>query len=254
MTVWVDTHCHLDSLEEVGAVLGRSRSAGVQAVVTVGCDLESSRRAVDIASLHDEVWAAVGVHPHDAVTLTEESLDALRGLASGPRVVAVGEIGLDYYRDLSPREVQREAFRRQIETARLLGRPVVVHMRDAHDDVFSMLSEGGPPARLVFHCFSGGPQEAKRALDLGGHLSFAGNISYRDAGELREAARVVPLDRLLVETDSPYLAPVPHRGRRNEPAFVGAVGAALAEAIRRPVEEVAEATTLNARLVFGLPG
>lgn len=199
------------------------------------------------------MWAAVGVHPHEASGFGEQAVEELAALAASPRVVAIGEAGLDFYRDLSPRDAQRSAFRRQIGVARELGRALVIHMRDAHDEVFGILAEEGPPERLVFHCFSGGPEEARRALALGGDLSFAGNVSYRGAEPLREAARAVPLDRLLVETDSPYLAPVPHRGKPNEPALVAAVGAALAGALGLPVEEVAAATSSNALRVFGLP-
>jgi TatD DNase family protein len=255
---WVDAHCHLDSVgdgdpEAVEAAIGRARSAGVGTMVTIGTDLPTSRAAVRIAGAHDGVWAAVGVHPHDASTLDGAALEELMSLASGPRVVAVGEIGLDFYRDLSPRDAQRDAFRRQLAAARDLDRAVVIHMRDSHEEVFGILGESGPPERLVFHCFSGGPDDARRALDLGGYVSFAGNVSYKNAGSLREAAASVPLDRLLVETDSPYLAPVPYRGKPNEPRFVPAVGAALAAAVGRPVEEIAAATRANAALVFGLP-
>jgi TatD DNase family protein len=169
-------------------------------------------------------------------------------------VVAIGEIGLDFYRDLSPRDEQRHAFRRQLAAARRLGAAVVIHMREAHDEVFGILAESGPPERLVFHCFSGGPDEVRKALSLGGYVSFAGNISYKNAGNLREAAAGVPLDRLLVETDSPYLAPVPQRGKPNEPGYVPLVGAALGAAVGRPVEEVAAATRTNAVRVFGLSG
>jgi TatD DNase family protein len=192
------------------------------------------------------------VHPHDATTLTAEALDELEALASDPRVVAIGEIGLDYFRHLSPRDVQQEAFRRQLALARRLGAPVVVHMRDAHRDVFDILRESGPPERLVFHCFSGEAADAARGLELGGYISFAGNISYKSAQKLRDACAVVPLERLLVETDSPYLAPVPYRGKPNEPAFVPAVGAAVAAATGASVEEIAVATSANAAWIFGL--
>ena len=255
---WVDAHCHLDSVgdgdpEAVEAAIGRARSAGVGTMVTIGTDLPTSRAAVGIAGAHDGVWAAVGVHPHDASTLDGATLEELLQMAADAKVVAIGEIGLDFYRDLSPRDTQRDAFRRQLAAARRLDAAVVIHMRDAHDEVFGILAESGPPERLVFHCFSGGPGDARRALALGGYVSFAGNISFKNAGTLREAAATVPLDRLLVETDSPYLAPVPHRGKPNEPGLVPAVGAALAAAVGRPVEEVAAATLANAARVFGLP-
>jgi len=221
-------------------------------LVTIGTDLPTSRSAVAIAGAHEQVWAAVGVHPHDASTLDEAALEELESLASGPRVVAIGEIGLDYFRDLSPRDVQRDAFRRQLALARRLDAAVVIHMRDAHEDVFHILAEAGPPERLIFHCFSGGAEDAVRALDLGGYISFAGNVSYKNAQRLRDACAVVPLGRLLVETDSPYLAPVPHRGKANEPAFVPAVGAAVAGAMGIQIEQIAPATAANAAKVFGL--
>jgi TatD DNase family protein len=256
---WLDAHCHLDTIAEsgpgaLGGALGRARAAGVTGMVTIGTDLASSRAAAEIAGEHAGVWAAVGVHPHDATTLDDATLEELMALACLPKVVAIGEIGLDYYRDLSPREVQREAFRRQLAAARSLGKAVVVHMRDAHQDVFSILAEAGPPERLVFHCFSGGPGDAEQALALGGYVSFAGNVTYKSAGQLRSAASAVGPERLLVETDSPFLAPVPHRGRPNEPALVPLVGAAVAEAAGLAVAELAAATVANTARVFGLAG
>ena len=226
-------------------------------MITIGTDLPTSRTAVAMAEDSASVWSAVGVHPYDAALVDDAAIAELRSLAERERVVAIGEIGLDYHREGSDRAAQREAFGRQLELAADLGAAVVIHMRDAHDDVFAMLAEAGPPERLVFHCFSGGPAEAERALELGGYVSFAGNVSYRNAANLREAAAVVPLDRLLVETDSPYLALVPHRGRPNEPGLVPVVGAAIAEATGRPVEQIAAATVANTakvlRLGFGSP-
>lgn len=236
------------------AAIERAVGVGVGRMVTIGTDLATSRTAAAIAADHREVWAAVGVHPHDASTFDDAVLGSLEALASGPRVVAIGEIGLDYFRDLSPREVQQDAFRRQLALARRLGTAVVIHMRDAHEDVFRILAEVGPPERLVFHCFSGGPDDAARGLELGGYVSFAGNVSYKNAFNLRQACAVVPLDRLLVETDSPYLAPVPHRGKPNEPALVPAVGAAVAAARGVSLAEIADATSANAASVFGLEG
>lgn len=239
------------------AATERAREAGVVGLVTIGTDLPTSRTAASMADELASVWAAVGVHPYDAALVDDAALAELRALAGRERVVAIGEIGLDYHREGSDRAAQQDAFGRQLTLAAELGAAVVIHMRDAHDDVFAMLAESGPPERLVFHCFSGGPTEVRRALDLGGYVSFAGNVSYRSAGDLREAAAVVPLDRLLVETDSPYLAPVPHRGRPNEPALVAVVGAAIAEATGRPVEDISTATVANSaavlRLGFGSP-
>ncbi|HLJ08804.1 MAG TPA: TatD family hydrolase, partial [Acidimicrobiia bacterium] len=215
---WVDAHCHLDTIGEddaaaIPAAIARARAAGVAGLLTIGTDLPSSRAAAEIAGEYAGVWAAVGVHPHDASALDDRAFAELMALACLPKVMAIGEIGLDFYRDLSPREVQREAFRRQLALARSMGKTVVIHMREAIDEVFAILEEVGPPERLVFHCFSGTADQARHAVGLGGYVSFAGNISYKNAGNLREAAAVVPTDRLLVETDAPFLAPVPHRGR-----------------------------------------
>lgn len=249
---WVDSHCHLDSIDDPSAAVERAQAAGVSEMVTVGTDLATSRRSIEVAGSAAGVWATVGVHPYDAKGFGDEELAELVRLAGSPRVVAIGEVGLDYHRELSPRDAQHRAFRAQIRAAKDLGTALVLHVRDALDDVFEVLVDEGPPDRLVFHCFSGGADEARRAVDLGGHVSFAGNVSYKSAEDLREAARAVPLDRLLVETDSPHLAPVPHRGKPNEPAFVVAVGAALASATGRSVDEIGEATGANARSVFGL--
>ncbi|MGH2704603.1 MAG: TatD family hydrolase [Actinomycetota bacterium] len=251
--VWVDSHCHLEALDDPSGAVERAGAAGVTAMVTVGTDLETSRRCVEIAGIHSRVWAAVGVHPHNADSLTDAGLAELLRLAEDDRVVAIGEIGLDYDRDLSPRPIQRESFRRQLAAAKNAGRAVVIHMREALEDLLVILEDEGPPERLVFHCFSGGPADAERAASLGGYISFAGNVSFKNAGALREAAQVVPLDRLLVETDSPYLAPVPHRGKPNEPRLVAIVGAAVAEATGRPGQEIAAATTRNASRVFAIP-
>lgn len=250
---WIDAHCHLDDIEDVPGTIARAQAAGVAAMVTIGTDLPTSRAAARLAGENGTVWAAVGVHPHDAATLDDEAFSALEELAHEPRVVAIGEVGLDYFRDLSPRETQRAAFRRQLGLAKDLGTAVVIHMRDAHDELFGTLEEVGPPERLIFHCFSGGPADAERGLALGGYISFAGNVSYKTAGAMREAAGVVPLDRLMVETDSPYLAPVPHRGKPNEPAWVVAVGEAVAGAVGLSPDEVARRTAANTVRAFGLP-
>lgn len=255
---WIDAHCHLDSIGEgdaaaIDSAIGRARAAGVDGMVTIGTDLPSSRAAAEIAGLRRGVWAAVGVHPHEASSLDDAALGELMALATAPKVVAIGEIGLDYYRDLSPRAVQQEAFRRQVAVAKALRIPVVIHMRDAHEDLFRMLEELGPPQGLVFHCFSGGPDHARRGLELGGYISFAGNISYKSAGDLRAAAAVVPPERLLVETDAPYLAPVPHRGRPNVPANVMDTLRFLADVRGVSAEDLEDQIEQNAAAVFGLP-
>jgi TatD DNase family protein len=251
--IWIDSHCHLDSLEgDLDEALQRAASAGVGTMITIGTDLPSSREAVRIASEHPEVYATVGIHPYDAEDFDEVVGAEIELLAGDPRVVAVGEVGLDFYRDHSSPEAQQRAFEAQIALAKRLDKPMVLHIREAFPQVIAQLEEASPPGTLIFHCFSGGAAEAEVAVGMGGFVSFAGNVSYKTAETLREAARVVPLDRLLVETDSPYLSPVPHRGKPNEPRNVADVGAALAAATGRPVEEIAEATAGNARKAFRL--
>jgi TatD DNase family protein len=254
---WVDSHCHLGwegAEDDPDTTVEQARQAGVEALVCVGTDLASSRRAVEFADRHPEVRATVGLHPHDASRLGEE-WDALVALARDRAdvVVGIGEGGFDFYYEHSDRGAQEAAFRAQVDLARDLDRALVVHSRDAWDDTFRVLTDAGVPPRTVFHCFTGGPDEARRALDLGAYVSFSGIVSFKNADDVRAAAAVVPLDRMLVETDAPYLAPVPHRGRPNRPAWVVDVGTALATAVGRPVEEVAAATRRNTRAVFGHP-
>lgn len=258
---WVDDHCHLHhrsdthqdhgpaSGEQVAHLVADARSAGVERMITVGCDLVDSEAAIAAASGHDGVWATAGVHPHDA----EDGIDGIEALLSDPNVVAVGECGLDYFYEHSPREVQREVFAAQIALAHAHDLCLVIHSRDAWDDTFDVLAVEGVPERSVFHCFTGGPEEASRCLDLGAMLSFSGIVTFKTAEDLRAAAAMCPLDRLLVETDAPFLAPVPHRGKPNRPALVPLVGAAVAGAQGRPVEEVARATWDNAGRTYGLP-
>jgi TatD DNase family protein len=249
---WVDSHCHLQSVSgDPEEVLARARDAGVAWVVCVGTDLDTSRQAVELARSSPElVRATVGLHPHDAARLGDE-WDALVELAGADEVVAVGECGFDLYYEHSPRAAQEEAFRAQIRLAHDRGLTLVIHSRDAWEDTFRVLGDEGPPTRTVFHCFTGGADEARAALALGASLSFSGIVSFPGAEEVRAAAAVTPIDRLLVETDAPFLAPVPHRGRENEPALVGAVGAALAAARGEPEEGVAAATAAVAGRLFG---
>jgi TatD DNase family protein len=243
--VWTDSHCHVsaDAIEP-------ARQAGVTRLIVVGTDASWSAAAIAVAKVHTGVWATIGLHPHDAEkgTATIEPLLASRG----PEVVAVGECGLDYYYDHSPRPAQRAAFAAQIALAHELELALVVHTREAWDDTWSVLRAEGVPARTVFHCFTGGPAEARTALDLGATLSFSGIVTFPNAGEVREAAALCPLDRLLVETDSPFLAPVPHRGQPNSPALVPVVGLAVAAARGVAVEVVEDATWRNAEQLFQL--
>jgi len=254
---WVDSHCHLGyegTDEDPETAFREARAAGVDALVCVGTDLESSQRAVELATRHPEVRATVGLHPHEASRL-DEQWTALEALARDRADVVggIGEGGFDLYYEHSARDAQEAAFRAHVQLARELDRALVIHSRDAWDDTFAVLVDVGPPARAVFHCFTGGPDEARRALDLGAYLSFSGIVSFKNADDVRAAAAIAPLDRVLVETDAPYLAPVPHRGKPNRPAWVVEVGHALATAMGRSVDEVAAATSRNAAAVFGLP-
>jgi TatD DNase family protein len=250
---WIDDHCHLgdgsDDWPDAGPTILDAHGAGVERMITVGCDLASSRQAISVARANDGVWATAGVHPHDAT----DGLDGIEALLADPVVVAVGECGLDYHYDHSPREVQREVFAAQIALAHAHDLALVVHTREAWADTFDILVAEGVPSRTVVHCFTGGPAEARRCLDLGTWLSFSGIVTFPGAPEVMEAAVGCPLDRLLVETDSPFLAPVPHRGRPNRPAPAPAVGAAIAAARQIPVSSVAEVTWENASLVYTLP-
>ncbi len=251
-----DTHAHLDSNQfrgELPGLLARARGAGVDRMVNVGFDGPSSRRSVELAKKHPEIWAAVGYHPHDAKAYDNMAEVELERLLAEPRVVALGEIGLDFYRDLSPRPVQREVFARQIALARKVNKPIVVHDRDAHGEVVETLRrEGAAGVGGVLHCFSGDWNMATVCLDLGFYISLAGTVTYPSAHNLHEVARRAPLDRLLVETDCPYLSPVPHRGKRNEPAYVSLVAARVAELRGAAYEDVAEATFSNSCRAFGL--
>lgn len=258
---WVDDHCHLHHRSDthqdhtsapqvkVAELVADARSAGVERMITVGCDLADSRAAIAAASGHDGVWATAGIHPHDA----KDGIEGIEALLSDPCVVAVGECGLDYFYEHSPRDVQRDVFAAQIALAHTHDMCLVIHSRDAWGDTFDVLAAEGVPERTVFHCFTGGPHEARRCLDLGAMLSFSGIITFKTADDLREAAAMCPLDRLLVETDAPFLAPVPHRGKPNRPGLVPLVGAAVAEAQGRPVAEIARATWDNAGRTYGLP-
>lgn len=249
---WIDSHCHLQMLDvPVEDALARSREAGVEGVVCVGTDLESSVRAVEVAGQEPDVWAAVGLHPHDAAAQVAE-WPGLVELSAAERVVAVGETGLDYFYEHSPRDEQIASFRAHIQLAHERDLALVIHSRDAWDDTFRVLAEETIPARAIVHCFTGGPVEAERALALGAHLSFSGIVSFKNADDVRAAAAITPIDRMLVETDAPFLAPVPHRGAKNEPAFVVDVGVALARATGRDLEAVAASTRSVARTLLRL--
>lgn len=249
---WFDSHCHVPMLEDdERQVLERARAAGVTRMVCVGCDLTSSQAAVDLARREPDVAATVGLHPHDAQWL-DAQWDQLLDLARTQPIVAIGETGFDLHYRHSPVEAQADAFRRQIRLAHELDRALVIHSREAWDETFRVLESEGVPRRTVFHCFTGGPHEATRAVELGASCSFSGIVSFRNADDVRAAAALVPDDRLLIETDAPYLAPVPHRGATNEPAFVVDVGVALAAARDVELATIAALTYANAVNVFGV--
>jgi len=251
-----DSHSHLNDRRlrrDVGGVVQRAAAEGVSRIMCVGFDLPSSRLAAEIAGLHSGVWAAVGVHPHDAKTLNDGVLSELARLAREPKVVAIGEIGLDFYRDLSPRPVQEAAFRAQIELAKELEVPVIVHDRNAGPQVLRVIEDQGPPAAGgVLHCFSGSLDLARQAMELGFYIGVAGPVTFQKSDALRAVVRAVPIERLLVETDAPYLTPEPFRGRKdNEPAFVRLVAEKVAEIKGIGLAEVARVTTANALRLFG---
>jgi TatD DNase family protein len=259
---WTDAHCHLqdqfladdvDHRHELAATLERAVAAGVDRVVIIGTDLRTSREALSIASSLEspvELFATVGLHPHEAVAGT----DPIGGLArgGGTKLVGIGECGLDYYYEHSPRAVQLTAFAEQVRLAHELDLALVIHARDAWDDLFDVLRDEGVPPRTVIHCFTGGPTEAARCLEMGCDISIAGVVTFKNAEELREALRVVPLSRLHVETDSPFLAPVPLRGRTNEPANVAVVGNFVAGVLGLGADELRAATAANSARLFAL--
>ena len=252
----VDSHTHIDTSRFNGdreAVIQAAVSGGVTRMVDPGCDLASSHAALALAKAHPGVvFAGVGVHPHEATTFSEEVDTSFRAMAREPEVVAIGEFGLDYYRMLSPRDVQRATFVAHLHMARDCNLPCIIHVRDAHDDVIELLHTHGQGLRGVFHCFSGDVAQAEECLAFEDFLlSFAGPLT-RQGNALPEVARMVPLDRVLVETDSPYLVPKPLQVRRNEPLFVKHVATKLAEIRAMTLEEVAQATTANAVRLFGL--
>lgn len=258
--MWTDSHCHLQDADDVPGVLAQAAEAGVGRLICIGTDLDHSRRALALAlsgtgpALAPDVWASVGLHPHHASDKTA-SVAALLEALSGPeraKVVGVGECGLDYHYDYSPRPAQRLAFAEQIGLAHHYGLALIIHTRLAWDETFEILKSEGVPPRTVFHCFTGGPEEARRCLDLGAWLSFSGIVTFKSAPEVRQAAVLCPLDRLLVETDSPYLTPVPYRGQTNVPAHVGLVGHAVAQARGIDTEVVEAATWAGAETVFAL--
>ena len=248
--MFTDSHCHLDDkrfAEDLPAVLDRAAAAGITRILTIGTGdgPPGIDCAIRVAERYPQIVASIGVHPHDASKATPKTFDDLRALARHPKVVAFGEIGLDYHYDFSPRELQREVFTEQLKLARELSLPIIIHTREAWDDTIAVLTGNPLNAGGIMHCFSGDTAQAEQALALGFHLSFGGVITFKNAGAMREAARITPDNRLLIETDAPYLAPIPHRGKRNEPAFMTETARKLAEVRGTTPERIAELTAAN---------
>jgi TatD DNase family protein len=249
--VYVDTHCHLGLMDgPAGEFVARAQAGGVSTMVTVGIDLASSAECVQTAVGAPGVWAAVGIHPNNAIEATEHVLSMIAALAVHPKVVGIGETGLDWFRDHCPRVRQEESFREHIRIAKELDKALVIHVRDAYEDVLRVLEDERAPERTVFHCFSGSAGVVEAAAAHGWYMSFAGNLTFKNAAGLRQAATAAPLDLLVVETDSPYLSPHPYRGQPNEPARVTLTVAQLAALHDLSPAEMAKVTTVNAQRLF----
>ena len=251
----IDTHCHFNHkklADEIPACIARAHAADVEQMLVVGYDAASSTEAVALAETYaPHVFAVVGVHPHDSKDWNEETAQRIREWAGHPRVVAIGEIGLDFHHDFSPREAQGAAFRAQMKIAQEVGLPVVIHCREAYPETLEILAEENVQALGgVMHCWAGTVEEAQQTIELGMHLGIGGTVTFKNAANVRASAKIAPLDRLLVETDAPYLAPMPYRGQRNEPAYTRLVANYLAELRGMTYEELADATTANARRFF----
>jgi TatD DNase family protein len=251
----IDSHCHLDFPDfatDLDAVVERARAAGVERMVTIGTQVANADRVVEIAERYEDVYFTIGVHPHEAAKAGAKDLAAIRRLTAHPKCVGIGEAGLDYHYDFAPRDVAKRLFRDQIALARELSLPLVIHARDADDDIAAILADEMGQGRFgaILHCFTSSRALAEAALDLGLWISFSGVVTFKRSEGLRAIARDAPIDRILVETDAPYLAPIPHRGRRNEPAFVVATAGVVAEARGIGVEELAAATRANTLTVF----
>lgn len=252
----IDSHSHIYGpryAEDQADVISRAVEAGVVQLLQVGCNLEESQQVVALAEKHPGIYASVGVHPHDADTVTPEVLDALEVLAKHPKVLSWGEMGLDFYYDNSPRDIQKEAFRAQLQRVAHLDLPVVIHTRDAEPETLEILRETPPPKGGHVHCFTGTADMAQELLKMGFHIGFTGIITFGSAKELRDVVAQVPLERILIETDSPYLSPKPHRGKRNEPAFVVHVANMIAQIHHLSPEEVIAQTSENFYQLYGKP-
>ena len=249
----IDSHAHiqLDKFDtDRGAVLERAQEAGVHTMMVIGFDLETSRGAIALAEKYDQIYATVGMHPHDATNLDDETIHIFRDLAAHPKVLGLGEMGLDYYRDLSPRPIQKAAFERQLDLAEELDLPIVIHNREAYYDILPILQARRGRVRGVMHCFSGDVEIMRQSLALGFYIGIGGPVTYRKSDALQEVAQKIPADALLVETDCPWLAPQFRRGKRNEPAYVRATAERIAELRGISLEEIGEITTQNFEELF----
>ena len=250
----IDSHAHLEMKEfnpDREEVIVRARQAGVSCIVTVGTNLALSRKALSLARQYENIYATIGVHPHDVARADSKTFDDLCEIARDPKVVAYGEIGLDFFRNISPREKQIEMFNRQLELAVQLKLPVIIHDRDAHEQTLRMVKASGV-RRGVFHCFSGDYSMARQCIDLGFYISIPGVVTFNNAKTIQDVAQRVPLSSLLLETDAPYLTPIPHRGKRNEPSFIINTAKKVAEIKGLPWEEVADVTARNTMNLFGI--
>ncbi len=254
MTELIDTHAHLDDkrlYNNVSELINRAKKKGVTKIINIGITVESSEKSIELAKNYDEVYASVGIHPHDAKNAPKGYIDRLRSMASQEKVIAIGEMGLDFFKNISPQQEQKDVFKEQLQLAKELNLPVIIHDRDAHEEVIEILKDYNG-VRGVFHCFSGDAEVASKVLELGFYISFTGTITFKKADKLREVVRKTPMDMMMIETDCPYLAPEPFRGKLNEPAYVRLVGEAVAEEKNLHFDKVAEITTRNAVEFFNL--
>lgn len=252
----IDSHAHLDGSQfdvDRDELIEKLSDAGIEYVINPGADMNSSRKIAELVKEHSIVYGAVGVHPHDAVDMVDEDIEELRELARGEKIVAIGEIGLDYYYEHSPREVQKQRFREQIRLAKQLNLPIIVHEREAAQDVFDIISsEADGNLRGVIHCYSGSAEMAREYIKLGFYISFAGPVTFKNAKKPKEVAAEIPLEHLLLETDSPYMAPVPYRGKRNDPSYVRYIAETIAELKGLSYEQVVEQTNANTKKLFSI--
>ena len=253
----IDTHCHLDMIksgEDISKIISRAAARGVSRIITIGIDLKSSRKAIEIAEKHETVYASVGIHPHNVQELQDDSYNELENLCNNNKVVAYGEIGLDFVKQYAPKHDQLEHYARQVELAKKVGLPLVIHDREAHDEILHILKKEAPfPAEGVMHCFSGDWQLATQVLDLGFLISIPGVVTFNKAYALHKVAQKIPLNRLILETDAPFLAPDPYRGRTNIPEYLLYTAKKIADLRSIPFEEVARATSDNAQKLFNIP-